>query len=106
MLAPGFAAIVGCVRKLETGASFQMPCSRRSCLQWRRAVDSKVPQALGAFLNCLVNVLGSLVINLLVTPLVLLPLVPMAVMYDVVRRRCGSSSALLESTAVVVSVLS
>jgi hypothetical protein len=51
------------------------------------AVDSKVPNALGSFLNCLVNVIGSLLINLLVTPLVILPLIPMAYLYDLIRRR-------------------
>ena len=54
---------------------------------WERAVDTKVPNALNSFLNCLVNVVGSLAINLLVTPLVCVPLVPMAYLYDLIRRR-------------------
>ena len=46
-----------------------------------------MPNALSSFLNCLVNVVGSLAINLLVTPLVCVPLVPMAYLYDLIRRR-------------------
>ena len=51
------------------------------------AVDGKVPQSLGSFLNCLVNVIGSLFINIVVTPLVIVPLIPMALVYDLIRRR-------------------
>lgn len=50
-------------------------------------VDGKVPQTLGGFLNCLTNVIGSLVINIVVTPLVIIPLIPMGYMYEYFRAR-------------------
>ena len=51
------------------------------------AVDTKVPQALGSFLNCLVNVLGSLILIVGVTPSVVCAIVPLWCIYELVRRR-------------------
>ena len=42
---------------------------------------------MGGFLNCLTNVIGSLFINVVVTPLVIVPLIPMGYLYDYFRRR-------------------
>lgn len=69
------------------------------------AVDNKVPQALGSFLNCLVNVLGSLAINIIVTPLIVVPLIPMAAVYDAIRRRSGNDAPLLCHIHLLVILL-
>ncbi len=55
-------------------------------------VDTSLPMSLGSFLNCVVNVIGSLVVIAFVSPAQLAALIPLGFFYEWARRLYVSTS--------------
>ena len=55
-------------------------------------VDTSLPMSLGSFLNCVVNVVGSLLVIAFVSPAQLAALIPLGFFYEWARRLYVSTS--------------